>query len=75
MGVGELMARVVSGIDKPPRDVEFEVFVLAAVVAWGAAVTVFRFTKAATKTTTKANRAISFQRIVIKALIPLSLRV
>src|SRR5215467_1181358 len=75
IGVDELMARVVSGIDTAPLGAEFEPSAaLAGVAARGAAVTVFRVTNAATPTTNTARRTI-FQRVVMKILVLLSVRV
>src|SRR5215471_2168297 len=64
MGVDELIARVVSGIDTVPLGILGASAVLAGAAACGAAVTVFRVTKAATPRTITATRAI-FQRVVM----------
>src|SRR5215469_12686384 len=74
IGVGELIARVVSGIDTAPPGVVGASAALAGAAVWGAAVTVFRVTKAATPRPNMARRAI-FQRVVMKTLISLCVRV
>src|SRR5690242_19680583 len=74
IGVDELIARVVSGIDTAPLDMLGASTVFEGAAACGAAVTVFRVTKAATPTAITARRVI-FQRVIMKSLVSFSVRV